>query len=334
MKQQTIYFLQALWDVEVQREEVNGIARDASSYEINRVLAGVLDEQTIWVSEKAKNLKQKVEEIQKEIKTLENPYQLFGINREYQKVIGEIQALQIKTIQTLNSKSGPMFENLHIIVKQLFPFAWKRVREQSYLQLYRMMVLSGKVPDPDVCLPTSRSLDEWIPFYQDQLLPMLESLDDKTLDGRWAYERKQVILNHRIRIEQFVSVKPEADELKTGIGRPRIGTGKEGHFRIYGRGHITNLTPWDLEKDIRGVCKQEIPSIKKLSQICEENVEPNTMLGAVFENEKYLIAPEKYFEFLNMYMIADTFYHRIHLGNCIYCGSPLYHDRCPRCNEI
>lgn len=334
MKQQTIYFLQALWDVEIQREQLNTIAREASLYEINRVLSGVLDEQTIWVSEKAKSLKREVEKIQKEIRMLDCPYQLFRLNREYQKVIGEIQALQIKTIQTLDSRSGPMFEDMHIIVKQLFPFAKKKMREQTWIQLYRMMILSGKVPDPGVCPPTGNSLEEWIQFYREQILPMLESFDEKTLDGRWAYERRTVILNHRIKIEQFVSVEPEPEELKTGIGRPKIGTGRDGHFRIYGRGYITNVTPWDLEKKIKDICKQEISSIKMLSLIEDENVEPNQLLDLVFNNETYFIAPEQYFELVNAYIIANTFYHRIQLGNCIYCGSPLYHDKCPKCEQI
>ena len=47
MKQQTIYFLQALWDVDVQREQLSSIAKEASLYEINHLLSGVLDEQTI-----------------------------------------------------------------------------------------------------------------------------------------------------------------------------------------------------------------------------------------------------------------------------------------------
>lgn len=331
MKQQTIYFLQALWDVDVQREQIGSIAKEASLYEINHLLSGVLDEQTIWVSEKAKSLKRQVEEIQKDIKKLGHPYQLIGINNEYQKVIGELHALQLKTVKTLDSESGPMFENLHIIVKQLFPFALKKMQEQTYFQLYRMMILNGKLPNTNFYLPTSNFLEEWIHFYRNKLLPMFESLDDKTLDGRWAYERKNVTLNNRIKIEQFVAVKPEYEELKTGIGRPQIRTGEDGHLRIYGRGYITNLTPWDMLKNINIVCENELSSVKDISLISDENAEPNEILDAVFGREKYLIAPEKYFELINRCIIANIFYHRIRLGNCIYCGSPLYHDKCPKC---
>ena len=96
MKQQTIYFLQALWDVDVQREQLSNIAKEASLYEINHLLSGVLDEQTIWVSEKAKSLKRQIEEIQKDIRKLGRPYQLIGINNEYQKVIGELHSREHK----------------------------------------------------------------------------------------------------------------------------------------------------------------------------------------------------------------------------------------------
>ena len=113
MKQQTIYFLQALWDVDVQRDELSNIAKEASLYEINHLLAGILDTQTIWISERAKELGEEIKEIKRNIEKLERPYRLIGINNEYQKIIGELYALQIKTVKTLDSKSGPMFEDMH-----------------------------------------------------------------------------------------------------------------------------------------------------------------------------------------------------------------------------
>lgn len=331
MRQQTIYFLQALWDVDVQRDELCSITKEASLYEIEHSLSGIFDCQTIFVSEKAKELKRQIKDIEKKIEKIEKPYRLININDEYQRIIGELHALQIKTVKTLDSKSGPMFEDLHIIVKQLFPFALKKIKEQTYFQLYRMIILNGSLPSTNFYLPSSNYLEEWIHFYKNKLTPMVETLGDQTLDGRWAYERKSVTLNNRIRIEQFVAVKPEYDELRIEIGRPQIGTGKDGHLRIYGRGYITNLTPWHLVDNINIYCKRELVFVKDFSVIKDENSKPNEILNSLFGQEKYLISPEKYFEFINRYIIADTFYHRIRLGNCMYCGSPLYHDKCPKC---
>lgn len=331
MKQQTIYFLQALWNVDVQRDELNSIAIEASLYEINHLLAGIFDSRTIWISEKAKDLGKQIKDIKKNIEKLDQPYRLISMNNEYQKIIGELHALQIKTVKTLDSKSGLIFEDMHIIVRQLFPFALKKVQEQTYFQLYRIMILNGALPNTKFCLPTSNILGEWIHFYQNKLMPIFETLEDQTLDGRWAYERKSVTLNNRIKIEQFVSVKPEYDELKIRIGSPQVGTGKEGHLRIYGRGYITNLTPWDLVNNINIRCREELSFRKDISVISDENARPNEILDALFGKEKYLINSEKYFELINTYIIANTFYHRIRLGNCIYCGLPLFHDKCPKC---
>lgn len=334
MKQQTIYFLQALWDANVQRDELTQITKEASLYEINHILKGVSDSRTLWISERARSLKRQSDTVRAEIEQLSWPHQLIGINREYQKLAGEIQALQIKTIKTLSSPNGPNFEEMHIVVKQLVPFALKKVREQVCFQIYRMLVLNGNLPDMRLYPPFDASLEAWVNFYKNKLGPMFEQLEEGILDGRWAYERKKVTLNHRIQLEQFVAEKPEREEVRNVIGRPQIGTGEKGHLRISGRGYLTNLSPWDLVPDMNLACHKELTFIKDYFLVDDENRNPAEILDSIFGHEKYLIAPEKYFELINKRMIADTFYHRIQLGACLYCGAPLYHNRCPECERI
>ncbi|MBR4027694.1 MAG: hypothetical protein IKJ01_09145 [Lachnospiraceae bacterium] len=330
MNQQTIYFLQALWDNDVQRETLQKIAKDASQYEINRLLEGVLDSRTIWVSDEAKKLKKQIENVKREIENISRPYHLIGLNKEYQRIMGEIQALQIQTAQSLYA-NVMRFEDIHIVVRQFFPFTLKKMQEQTYYQLYRLLILNGALPEIKFYLPVGDFLEEWIYFYQNKLLPMFEQLEDKTLDGRWAYERKKVVLNNKIQIEQFVAVKPKQEEFKNGIGRPVIGTGDNGHLRIFGRGYITNLTPWDMKHITHLSCENKITFVKDYSFIKDENVNPSYILDKIFGHKKYMITSEVYFEFLNTYIIANTFYKRMELGNCLYCGSTLYHNVCPKC---
>lgn len=333
MKQQTIYFLQALWDAGVRRDKLEKLARDAALYEIDHLLEGVLDSRTIWISDTAKELKRQVGKVRQEIGTVSRPYQLTGLNKEYQKLIGEIHGLQVKTVRTLYAEYGPLSDDLHIIVRQLFPFALKKFKEQTCFQLYRLMALRGSLPKNGFYLPQGDFLEEWISFYLNKLEPMFAQLDDRTLDGRWAYERKSVVLNRKIHVEQFVAVKPFPEELKNGIGRPKIGTGEKGHLRIYGRGYITNLTPWDMMGNIGVLSGENLAAIEDCSFIEDENANPVQLLERIFRGKKYIVAPENYFELINRFMTADTFYRRVKLGNCIYCGSPLYHNQCPNCER-
>ena len=333
MNQQTIYFLQALWDMGVQKDKLRALTRNASQSEIDRLLKGVLDPQTVWVSEEAKQIKKRIAGIRNEITKVNYPGQVTGISREYRKLIGKMQALQINTAKTLLSDAGPVFRDVHVIVKQLVPYALKKMKRQTCYQLYRLLVLNGKFPAATLFFPTSDLLEEWVYFYQNKLQPLFEQLDDRTLDGRWAYERKRVVLNGMVQIEQYVSVKPKQEELEMAPGMADMGPGEEGKVRIYGRGCLTNISPWDLKNGMEMSYEKKRPTIQDFSFVSGEDVHPGRLLDVVFGDRKYLISPDVYFEFVNRCIVARTFYYRIRQGECLQCGSPLYHGKCPNCEK-
>ena len=331
MKQQSIYFLQALWDMDVQKKELEKIAKEASIIELERLLQGVMDEKTLMVSDEAKKKRREIAELRCSINSIKRLNHLLSLSTQCEKLVGEMQALQIKTMQTLNAKSGPLMDDLHIIVKQMIPLTLKKIKQQTYYQMYRFLVLTGRMPEVNYYFPQVDSLETWIGFYKNKLLPIFEQLSIQTLDGRWAYERRPVLLYGKIKIEQFVAVTPENDELTLVIGKPKVGTGKDGYFRIFGRGYFTNISPVDLINNLSLFYESDLK--QDFSRIKRENLNPSDFLDEYFSENNYLIAPEKYFEFTNKYIIADTFYDRIQRGNCIYCGSPLYHEKCIKCGN-
>ena len=162
-------------------------------------------------------------------------------------------------------------------------------------------------------------------------MPLLDQLDDRTLDGRWAYERKKISLNDMVWVEQFVSVKPRQEEFAMAPGSAAVGYGEQGEVRIWGRGSITNLEPEDLAGGMEITYQKKIPPIRDFSFLVNENQNPGQQLQSVFGEQRYLISPEQYFEFLNRGILAKTFYERIRKGSCLCCGSSLYHNQCPKC---
>lgn len=334
MKSRSIYFLQTLWDVEVQRKDLLQIAKKAMMHDVEKTLCGVLNQHTIWLSSEACTLQSRIETIKKRIEAIEKPYDLLDINDKFIDATGKIRALQIKTIQTLDADSGLIMKDMHIVVRQLFPYVLRRIKEQMSYQIYRLLVLGCELPEQALCIPKDEELQMVLNYYLTRITPLLDTLSDSELDGRWAYERRRVCLNGELVIEQFVSVTPLDEEIKQPLGIPSIGTGANGEFRIFGRGKMTNLLPKDIsEKIVIQICRK-IPDINKFSFITNENCNPLIILNRIFEKRKYLVSPQDYFELINRSIIANTFYHRVKTGNCIYCGSPLYINKCSKCGRV
>lgn len=332
MKQQTIYFLQALWDIEqdAMREKISGISREALLHEIETAFAGVMHERTLWVSDQSLLARQRIIKLKEDLAKVNRPNQLIRINQEFQTLQGEISGMQIQTMQTLHAGHGPMLDKVHIIARQIQPFAISKIREQCYYQLYRLMVLCGSWPDRTLQLPQEAHSSEWIRLFRDRISPLLAQQRMAVLDGRWAYERRKISLG-KVQLEQFIRVQARPEEIRQMVGAPSIGSGSDGSLRIFGRGAITNLTPGDIDGYKDDLIIKNLSSIQNLSYFGNENSNPLQVLERLFGKRKYLIMPEKYFAFINKAIIAETFYQRVTIGNCIYCGSPLYHGKCSSC---
>lgn len=334
MNEQSIYFLQALWDAEVQRNELIQIAKNAMLFDIENTFKGVLDEQTLWLSPAAIKLYHNLLLLRQKVDSILKPYDLLNINNEFISIYGSIKALQIKTAQGLNSKSGLIMKDVHIIVKQLFPYFLNQLKKQTSYQLYRLCVLNGSLPQGRLHLPDGDKLHEWLDFYCKELLPLFDILSDQQLDSRWAYEKRNIIINGEIQIEQFVLVDPLEKELKQPLGVPGVGTGGKGEFRIFGRGLITNLKPQDFEKRIYFPVEQVLPNLKDFSMLSTVNNNPTIVLDQIFKGKHYLINSQNYFALINTCILAETFYYRYKTGSCFYCGAPLYMNKCSRCGTI
>ena len=64
------------------------------------------------------------------------------------------------------------------------------------------------------------------------------------------------------------------------------------------------------------------------------NAEPREVLGRLFGEKKYVVEPPNYAAMANKYLIATTFHQRIKAGRCLYCGSPLYLNKCSECGHV
>ncbi len=331
MTRQSGYFLQALWETGAGKEKVLALGKASICYEIHKSLEGVQHPETVFVSEPSKTAYKEICLLEERIQKAEQPYQLADISADLQQLIGRIQAMQITTVQSLTSPFGSSLQDIHIIVRQLYGLALTKLKEQAEYQLYRILLLDGALGIDKDPYPKNGSVKEWITYYKYTLYPRIEQLDDRVLDARWAYERERVSINRVLRIEQFISVVPKQEELCLALGSSAIGTGDTGKLRIYGRGCLTNITPHEILDCFENDHHKNISMIEDYSAISDENAPPGDNLEKLLPQQKYIVFPEEYFQMINQYMLAKTFYQRIKLGNCLLCGTPLHHHLCPNC---
>lgn len=333
MNRQSVYFLQALWDADIDREKIAELGRENARYEIERSLKGALHPDTLWISDEAKKLRQRLDSIKKELEAVEKPCELLGLSEEYLRIIGEIQAMQAKTVRTLYAPHGPLVPDLHILARQLAVPALHRIREQVKYEQYRLFVLTGSSDFERSVMPGGDDLREWVRYYADVIYTLINRFPVSALDCRWAYEKRKVTVYGRLSFMQFVSVKPGEEEGMAAPGRAKVKTGREGNLRICGRGYITNLAPEDMPGAAEGNLIRRIPPAEDFSKIGGEDENPAAVLERYFGERKFMVSAEDYFCFLNMALIAGEFYFRMKRGNCMDCGLPLYQGVCPVCGK-
>lgn len=331
MNGQSVFFLQALWDLGIEKDKIVALSKENIKYEIERSMKGVLHPETLWISDDAKKLKQELISVKMQVDRIDNPYQLAEIVDQYKKIMNEIQAMQIQTVQTLNSDLGPLVPDMHILVRQLFPMALARIKEQIKYELYRLFILSGRLDFEGIALPDDDSLQDWIKYYRDIVYALINKFNSTVLDGRWAYEKRKVVIHKKISFIQFIAVTPREEEIAIAPGKADFGIGDEGGLRIYGRGYITNLAPEDMPHSIGAFFIKRLMGSNDFSKIRDENENPAEILDHYFGDQKYMVSAEEYFRFINVFLIAKEFYPRIKRGNCIYCGSPLHQGICLKC---
>ena len=130
MNPQTVFFLQAVWDVSEQKDKVLGIARSAMLHELESTMKGPLDKRTLYVSEKAKEAYRKLGVLRDRIGRIGRPYDLLKLSGELELLRDQILELHLCTLRTLASPSGPLMSEFHILSWQLFEPALEKLKKQ------------------------------------------------------------------------------------------------------------------------------------------------------------------------------------------------------------
>lgn len=348
MNEQTVYFLQALYDDLEERakksdeedflneikEKAAETGRLALIAERNRYLTGFLSPETIIVSDKAKRLAEKSEKLMKEIQEVRYPYELRSISNSVHKLIGEVQALLIITIRAVTSEYGANRDDIHFIVRQIAPSARIQIQHRCRMLFYRNFVLTGGKINTNAYLPDNASLRAWLDYYLNVLGNATDLMTDDEADGRWAYKLKRVTLRTHLTLDLFVKVPPDRSALTIAPGKAKIGTSSDGMLKISGRGYLTNLKPDDYDIICRNEFLRYIPAVRNYAFLSSSSNNPNKNISSILSGQKYLVPPADYFRMINKYLISRTLGLRVRQGSCIFCGSLLTYGKCRNCHGM
>lgn len=332
MNQQSVYFLQALWDGGIKTPQLLNLGKKGMKQESSEALMGLWNRDTLWISEEAKSLRRQMEQIVESIDSISAPAQLTTVLDRYERVLGELRALQVETMQCLTSEEGPALRHLHVIVPPLFTMAGRRLENHLKYQLYRLMVF-GKTEEMKKIKPVGlRTPYHWVEFYRNTVEPGLRSLGDR-LDGRWAYERRKIKVLRHLVLEQYIAVAPREEELAAIPGRAYVGVGQGGDMRIFGRGRLTNISPDTLLERWDYLSQTTISSQSFYETDEIETKSPEEILEFCFKGREYLMDVQGFFRAYNEYLIGQTIYYRVKRGNCLYCGGMISRGQCERCGQ-
>lgn len=307
MNLQSILLLDALWNADVQKNKITEICKIAAINEIEYELMGIFNPETIWFSDEAKERKKKLLELRLEIEKIERPSKMNFCMREYKKLIGELQALQMLSMKNLISEIGPTKKNCHIFIRQITDCALEKIREQVKYQLFRLTVLSGEKPEILKEKPSENNSKKWFDYYAVDICNAFEKLSDDVIDGRWKYIIKDFVFGSGKPIPQYISVSTNQDELKKQPGDVVMGRGQDNSIQFCGRGYITNLQIDDMDFLENMDVYTSIADWVDYSEIFDEKENPVSVLSDYFAGKKFLISAECYFTMINQFIIAKKF---------------------------
>ncbi|MBQ9695254.1 MAG: hypothetical protein IJV58_02370 [Oscillospiraceae bacterium] len=335
MKKQTVYFLQALYTAPVDKNKVVQTGILYAKDEMQRNLQGFLHPRTLLISDYAKQLKRKAQSLLGQLDMVQNPQGLLPLVDEYERLIGEVAYCQKLTIRALDNPAGSQRSDLHIIARQMIPFAAKSIRTRCILSTLRCEILRGRTNFRREPFPENDSLHDWLDYYFRVIGPETDTMPDDIADGRWAYELHTVRFRPYLTIPQFVMKQPATDrDLWIAPGQARVGSGAGGVLRITGRGCLTNLLPSDEKCLVSGEYVSSLAQIRKFQAIDRSDKKysenPNQCLERLL-GRKYLIHAEEYFQMMNRYLVTHTLGIRLQEGSCMYCGSLMSKGVCQKC---
>ena len=333
MERLSIFFLQALWDENIQPERIRNIAIKGAHKEIERLFSALLDKATLWISEDSCMRKEEIRVLLKTVNKIQRPIDLLSIMERANVLFGELQGLELRTLRALDAPASVRPDNVHIVPGPFKEYAYERIAESITVHIYRILLYGGPNYLQMLHFPEKKDIETLVEFFCKEISPILNLVEEEKRGAKWIYTKQSVVMGP-LKVCQFVSRTVKQGESDIPVGMVREQSGVSGELCFFGKGMISNISPLEAyDLAITGnICfDRELPMPTTNFGRIDEN--PREMLERWFKGEKFLITPEAYFILINQVLLLRTVADREKAGECVFCGGLLERGHCPKCEQ-
>lgn len=269
----------------------------------------------------AERLYKTVQGLQEQVGMINSQNRLQWFREQMEQCAARWNDLRGESAQAMQPGRIPPLEQLHLLTREEIAQWASAIRQQTQIQLYRLLVLGGaSALQGIVAPPDSASPEELLAFFRHSLQPALQRIPEQRIFGQWAVEyRKDAKFGSVLRMPGYLLSQPVSGRSPITPGHYQTFS-QPGGVRYQGRGLLTNIRPAEIGAAVRNGFVSSCTA-KDLDAVEYLDADPCRVLEQACKGRFYAIEPYHYFSVVSYQMNCRVTGQRLARQRCLFCGA-------------
>ena len=321
-----------------QEERAATIIRESMSVEFSEHTRELLSSETLFFSAEGLALQQDLLVLKREIEKLFHAKDAVKLGAKLKTLYIRAEELHRETQREIRKSGRIRAAKLHFFYADEKEAALDILEEYVRVELFRVLVFGGGSLFSR-CKPLKgfqHTLQDRMKYLVYELAPVTDSQSFKILAKTryWAVvhqdEMRAGPMGH---LPGMLITDPVKTDHRFLPGEHGLLSGRGGLI-LQGIGHLTNVTPENIEKAQLRNNLQKVITPEMLKPYVDCLSDPDSVLNHIFSDKLYVISPAQYFAAASYAEASLAISNRHKLGKCLLCGqsaeSGLLCERCGR----
>ncbi len=321
-----------------QEDRAAAIIRESVSAEFSERTRELLSSETLFFSDEGHALHQDLLVLKRDIEKLLHAKDAAKLGAKLKTLYVRAEELHRETQREIEKNGRIRAAKLHFFYADEKEKALDILEQYVRVELFRVLVFGGGSLFSR-CKPLKgyqHTLQDRMKYLVYELAPVTDSQSFKLLAKTryWAVvHQDEMRAGPMGRLPGMLITDPVKTDHRFLPGEHGLLPGRGG-LVLQGIGHLTNMTPENIDKAQLRNNLQTVVTPEMLKPFVDYLSDPDSVLNHIFSGKPYVISTEQYFAAASCAEACITISNRRRLGKCLLCGqsaeSGLLCERCGR----